>query len=247
MKSKMHTRKDWKLRSADIESDTLLLAPPPLGSLAHRRRAPCLLPPVFVQTKLPPPPKKKSSMAATRDDAELKRASGRQRQLSEKVRVFDEDTRQELKRQRLRALEQDNWREDAGDGEDTDDDYIPDDNSEGEGLFIGERKASKKKEKKVAVPRAKKKKTRHGGDAFRDKGLGACTFDDVVAEAQYDKLPPWVPTYVTAAARPSSRPPRHFCYLTGLPGKYKCPVTGDYLANLDAYEMHTETRLKGLV
>ena len=35
------------------------------------------------------------------------------------------------------------------------------------------------------------------------------------------------------------------CSVTGLMGKYKCPVTGDYLATLEAYGTHRETRLKG--
>ena len=50
----------------------------------------------------------------------------------------------------------------------------------------------------------------------------------------------------TGRAR-SRYPPRRFCSVTGLAGKYKCPITGDYLATLDAYNTHRETRLKGLV
>ena len=66
-------------------------------------------------------------------------------------------------------------------------------------------------------------------------------------EAEYHKYPSWVPNYASIAAAPSRYPPRRFCSVTGLAGKYKCPITGDYLATLDAYNTHRETRLKGLV
>ena len=38
-----------------------------------------------------------------------------------------------------------------------------------------------------------------------------------------------------------------FCSVTGLAGRYKCPVTGDYLSSLSAYETHRETRLVGRI
>lgn len=171
-----------------------------------------------------------------------KRSSTRTRQLSDKVRVFDDHTRQELKRKRLDALERDNWQEDVVDADD--DEYVPGDDDDDEELFLGDRKPSKKK---GGAKQQKKKKTRHGGDSARDEAARTKSFDEVVDEEQYHKYPSWVPTYATAAVKPSTRPPRKFCYLTGLPGKYKCPVTGDYLATLGAYEIHKETRLKGLI
>ena len=56
-----------------------------------------------------------------------------------------------------------------------------------------------------------------------------------------------VPNFESVAAKPSAYPPRSFCKITGLAGKYKGPVTGEYLATLAAYETHRETRLKGLI
>jgi hypothetical protein len=56
-----------------------------------------------------------------------------------------------------------------------------------------------------------------------------------------------VPNFASVAAAPSIYPKRSFCPITGLLGKYKCPMTGEYLATLPAYETHRETRLKGLV
>ena len=70
---------------------------------------------------------------------------------------------------------------------------------------------------------------------------------EVVDESQYHLYPSWVPTFESVAARPSVYPKRSFCKITGLIGKYKCPVTGDYLATLPAFETHRETRLKGLI
>ena len=66
-------------------------------------------------------------------------------------------------------------------------------------------------------------------------------------EAEYHKYPSNGPNWASIAAAPSRYPPRRFCTVTGLAGKYKCPVTGDYLATLDAYGTHRETRLKGIV
>ncbi|KAG8467043.1 hypothetical protein KFE25_000359 [Diacronema lutheri] len=165
------------------------------------------------------------------------RASTRQRQT--KVRALDDHARQELKRKRLDALEQDNWHEDAL--EPDDDDYEPNESDDGE-LFLGEQKKGRKK----SAGKGAKKKTR-GGDQFREETGRTKSFDDIVDDEQYHKFPSWVPTYLSAAVKPSTRPPRKFCYLTGLAGKYKCPVTGDYLGSLEAYETHKETRLKGMV
>mmetsp|Transcript_3422 Transcript_3422/g.9761 ORF Transcript_3422/g.9761 Transcript_3422/m.9761 type:complete len:176 (-) Transcript_3422:220-747(-) len=174
----------------------------------------------------------------SRDDG--KRGSTRTRQLSEKVRVFDDDTRETLKRKRLDALERDNWVDDGGDDDDS---YEPDEDASDEELFLGDEKKSKKK----GARKGPKKKTRHGGDQFREEGQKSKSFDEIVEDEQFHKYPSWVPTYENARAKPSAYPPRKFCYLTGLPGKYRCPVTGDYLATLDAYEVHQETRLKGLI
>jgi hypothetical protein len=162
------------------------------------------------------------------------------RQKDRGVRALDDHARQELKRKRLDALEQDNWQEDAL--EPDDDDYDPNESDEEAKMGLGEQKKGRKK----APSKGLKKKTRQGGDQFRDEGARTKTFEDIVEDEQYHKYPSWVPTYLSAAVKPSTRPARKFCYLTGLPGKYKCPVTGDYLATLDAYEMHKETRLKGM-
>ena len=70
---------------------------------------------------------------------------------------------------------------------------------------------------------------------------------EILDEEQHYKYPSWVPNYTSIAAAPSRYPARRFCSVSGLQGKYKCRVTGEYLANLAAYGTHRETKLKGMV
>lgn len=90
----------------------------------------------------------------------------------------------------------------------------------------------------------KKKKAKAKRDAW-NAAQKCKSLQEILDEAEYHKYPSWVPNWASIAAAPSRYPPRHFCSVTGLAGKYKCPVTGDYLATLDAYTTHRETRLKG--
>ena len=162
--------------------------------------------------------------------------AGRSRKLSQHLRVFDDHTRSEIKRKRLDALEADNWaverRKDGGDPDD--DDYNPlEDPGSDEEVAVSGAKRSKKKKKKA-----------------RDKWNAAqkCkTLQEVLDEAQYHKYPSWAPNWLSIAAAPSRYPPRRFCSVSGVVGKYQCPVTGDYLGSLSAYTTHRETRLKGLI
>jgi len=167
-------------------------------------------------------------------DEPVKRSS-RQRQASSKVRVFDQATRNEIKRKRLDSLEADNWQEEKRKDEDEeDDDYNPlDDASSGDEVAVDAPKRGKKKKKqKRDVWNANQK---------------CKSLQEILDEAEYHKYPSWVPNYASIAAAPSRYPPRHFCSVSGLTGKYRCPVTGEYLATLDAYSTHRETRLKGLI
>jgi len=148
------------------------------------------------------------------------------------LRTFDQATRNEIKRKRLESLEADNWQEDKRKDEDEDDDYNPlDDASSGDEVSVDVRKKKKKKAKRDAWNATQKCKS----------------LQEILDEAEYHKYPSWVPNFASIAAAPSRYPPRHFCSVSGLVGKYKCPVTGDYLATLEAYETHRETRLKGLI
>jgi zinc finger HIT domain-containing protein 1 len=165
---------------------------------------------------------------------EAPKRSTRERKASSKVRVFDQNMRNEIKRKRLDSLEADNWHEERRTVEEADDDdYNPlDDASSGDEVAVAgpKRGKSKKKKQKKDVWNATQK---------------CKSLQEILDEAEYHKYPSWVPNYASIAAAPSRYPPRHFCSVTGLMGKYKCPVTGDYLATMDAYTTHRETRLKG--
>ena len=86
-----------------------------------------------------------------------------------------------------------------------------------------------------------------GGGGLASKSFARRALQEIIDDAQYDHYPSWVPNFASVAAAPSIYPKRSFCPITGLLGKYKCPMTGEYLATLPAYETHRETRLKGLV
>ncbi|KOO25464.1 hypothetical protein Ctob_012001 [Chrysochromulina tobinii] len=134
----------------------------------------------------------------------------RQRTASSRVRTFDLETRNQIKRKRLDSLEADNWHESRAKEEEEDDDYNPmDDDESGDEVAVDARKKSKKKKAKKEGWNAMQKCKSLRGDPRRGR--------------------------------------RQFCSVSGLMGKYKCPVTGDYLATLEAYETHRETRLKGLI
>ena len=103
-------------------------------------------------------------------------------------------------------------------------------------------------DKKKPKGRGKAEKGKKKGKKDAWNAAQKCkSLTEILDEAEYHKYPSWVPTYTSIAAAPSRYPPRKFCAVTGLAGKYQCPVTGESLATLDAYGTHRETRLKGLV
>ena len=157
-------------------------------------------------------------------------ASGtrRTRKLSSYVRVFDQDTRDHIRLKNLEALEQDNAPDERSKQEDEDGDYMEDED---------DAQVSVKKQKKV-----QKQRRSSFGVSQKCKSL-----QEVIDESAYYRYPSWVPTFSSIAAKPSRYPARRFCSITGNRGKYKCGVTGDYLASVSAYTTHRETRLKGLV
>ena len=172
------------------------------------------------------------SLFTLRDMAEAVRPR-RQRTASSRVRTFDLETRNQIKRKRLDSLEADNWHESRAKEEEEDDDYNPmDDDESGDEVAVDARKKSKKKKAK-----------KEGWNAMQK----CKSLQEILDEAEYHKYPSWVPNFASIAAAPSRYPQRQFCSVSGLMGKYKCPVTGDYLATLEAYETHRETRLKGLI
>eukprot|EP00308_Calcidiscus_leptoporus_P022885 CAMPEP_0119373454 /NCGR_PEP_ID=MMETSP1334-20130426/25660_1 /TAXON_ID=127549 /ORGANISM="Calcidiscus leptoporus, Strain RCC1130" /LENGTH=169 /DNA_ID=CAMNT_0007391241 /DNA_START=12 /DNA_END=521 /DNA_ORIENTATION=+ len=158
----------------------------------------------------------------------------RTRKVSQRVRVFDEDQRRQIILKRLKLLEDDHWQEERRRDDDAEDEDYVLSASSGDEVAVGTSK------------RPKKKKTNKKRDAWA--AAQQCkSLQEVLDEAQYHQYPSWVPTYLSVAAAPSRYPPRRFCSVSGVAGKYRCPMTGDYLGSLDAYNTHRETRLRGLI
>jgi len=99
----------------------------------------------------------------------------------------------------------------------------------------------------VAVGTSKRKQKKKAKRDVWNAAQKCKSLQEVLDEAQYHKYPSWVPNYLSIAAAPSRYPPRKFCSVSGTIGKYQCPMTGEYLGSLEAYNMHRETRLKGLI
>uniref|UniRef100_A0A7S4NC35 Vps72/YL1 C-terminal domain-containing protein n=1 Tax=Prymnesium polylepis TaxID=72548 RepID=A0A7S4NC35_9EUKA len=164
--------------------------------------------------------------------ADAPKRSSRTKKATDKVRKFDGHMRSEIRKKKLDALEQDNWQEEKPRvEEEEDEDYMDEDD---EDVAVGTSKKSNKK---------KKKQKRDIWNATQK----CKPLQEILDEEQFHRYPSWVPTWESIAVGPSRYPRRHFCSVTGLMGKYQCPVTGEYLATLEAWNTHRETRLKGLI
>jgi len=110
----------------------------------------------------------------------------RTRKISERMRVFDEDTRREITRRRLESLEKDNWQEERRKEEDEDEEEYVLSASSGDEVAVS---AAKKQ-------RRKKQKKRDAWNASQQ----CKTLQEIIDEAQYHKYPSWVPTYVSSGS-----------------------------------------------
>lgn len=87
----------------------------------------------------------------------------------------------------------------------------------------------------AALKTSKKKKTKKSKGGRRvfpgkrkTRGMerkGPKPFLQLLEEAELDRVPRHVPTYLTAAARPSRYPPRKLCDISGFFSKYKDPAS----------------------
>ena len=68
----------------------------------------------------------------------------------------------------------------------------------------------------------------------------AKTLDDVLEEQLKYGYP--TPNYITAAAEPSVRPPKHLCSVCGFEGAYTCVRCGSRFCSLKCHGVHDETR-----
>ncbi|GFR39715.1 hypothetical protein Agub_g195, partial [Astrephomene gubernaculifera] len=156
-------------------------------------------------------------MAGQRAGNAPARRALRERKVSQRMAVVDDATRQQAAQARLDALENDN--EQAGDpfGLASDDDEFVLEDEEEEEEVGGKKGKGRKKSGGV------KRKLRGVASDRR----GPKTFARLLEEAELDRLPPGKPSYLTAAARPSTTSAaRKFCSVCGNTSGYTCARCG---------------------
>lgn len=134
--------------------------------------------------------------------------------VSKAMRVVDEDTRRHVLQKRLLALEADNYQEDT---------FNEDEEEEGEG-------GSKRKKVKGGYV------SKGGSAVLRRKPK---SLERILDETRFSKPPI---AYDIVAARPSSRPRRHFCSVCGFLGTYSCTRCGSRFCSVKCNNNHKETR-----
>lgn len=97
--------------------------------------------------------------------------------------------------------------------------------------------------------RRKKKKARVDGGMRRtrnmlaDRSRGPKGFRDYLEEAELDRLPQGVPSYLLAAVGPpQTRSARKFCSVCGDMSNYTCTRCGARYCCIRCYGVHTDTR-----
>uniref|UniRef100_A0A3B3WCU5 HIT-type domain-containing protein n=1 Tax=Poecilia mexicana TaxID=48701 RepID=A0A3B3WCU5_9TELE len=130
-------------------------------------------------------------------------------------RVLDEATRQRRLTRQLEALEKDNFQVGSGTGP-----------SRGSGGFQCVSVSSEKK----------RRKTR--GDHFKQRFRK--NFTTLLEEENLSERAE--PNYLSAAAPPSSLPPRLFCCVCGFPSHYTCTTCGGRYCSSRCLLTHRETR-----
>eukprot|EP00026_Physarum_polycephalum_P019150 Phypoly_transcript_21021.p1 GENE.Phypoly_transcript_21021~~Phypoly_transcript_21021.p1 ORF type:complete len:194 (+),score=24.69 Phypoly_transcript_21021:48-584(+) len=158
-----------------------------------------------------------------------RRASGRIRELSKRVKIVDTETREELRQSarsaRLEALESDNYQEEVNNDDDEYVDLVDDEDD-----FMGPKKKRPRKTAREMFKQPKKKKF-----AFP-------SFNTVLDESGLEAYPAHVPTYLTAAAAPSKFPTKNFCSVCGFFANYSCTQCGARFCCIKCNATHKETR-----
>uniref|UniRef100_A0A3B4YMX6 Zinc finger, HIT-type containing 1 n=1 Tax=Seriola lalandi dorsalis TaxID=1841481 RepID=A0A3B4YMX6_SERLL len=128
-------------------------------------------------------------------------------------RVLDEATRQRRLSRQLEALEKDNFQDDPLSS-------LPPPGPA------------------ARLPAFKKKKRKTRGDHFKQRFRK--NFTTLLEEENLSEKPE--PNYLSAAAPPSSLPPRHFCCVCGFPSHYTCTTCGGRYCCSRCLSTHRETR-----
>ncbi|XP_008304353.1 zinc finger HIT domain-containing protein 1 [Stegastes partitus] len=137
-------------------------------------------------------------------------------------RVLDEATRQRRLTRQLEALEKDNFQDDPLSS-------LPPPGPTARLPAFSE----------TEEPEKKKRKTR--GDHFKQRFRK--NFTTLLEEENLSEKPE--PNYLSAAAPPSSLPPRHFCCVCGFPSHYTCTTCGGRYCSSRCLCTHRETRYGG--
>eukprot|EP00741_Cyanophora_paradoxa_P019178 tig00021123_g18516.t1 len=165
-----------------------------------------------------------SATATTSGDG--RRVSTRRKQLSEAMKQVDEETRQQVKNARLEALANDDYGMDLDTKKGDDDDFVMTSDEDDDVAFV------KKKRKKKTELREK-----------RDKQERATKkLEQIIKEANLEGCPSHIPTYLTAAVKPSRYPARHFCHVCGFFSNYTCTRCGMRYCSARCLGQHKETR-----
>jgi zinc finger HIT domain-containing protein 1 len=155
--------------------------------------------------------------------------TARSKQWSEKFKVIDSITRREAHEARLASLENENFiiEKELHASADDDGEYKPlEASNEDEGLVS-----------------LKKRRKRQRSEFFKTAARQMFrTFDEVLKAENYEAYCPHIPTYLTVAAPPSHKPPRHFCYVCGFEANYTCKRCGLRFCSLKCDETHKESR-----
>jgi len=157
-----------------------------------------------------------------------RRASGRLRQLNQRVRISGEKLNefQTSKRNaRLEQLENDNFIQQAvRTKKNEEEDFIPVEDAEEE--------FSSRKRKKLTLKRK--------ADRLRRNQLQS--FSAVLENEYYEAYPSHVPTILTISAQPSIFPRKHFCSVCGYFSNYTCTRCGIRFCSTKCNHIHQETR-----
>ncbi|GAB5031419.1 zinc finger hit domain-containing protein 1 [Nannochloropsis oceanica] len=154
-----------------------------------------------------------------------KRTSGRTTVLSKAMGKVDEETRLEVRDARLEALEADNYVGNVE--EEPDEEYVDSED--------GNRPTAKREAKRRRNAAPKSGQASKLISSFRKKSVAQWVY-----EAGYN--PSDGPNYLTAAAKPSRLPTRHFCSVCGYWGLYACTRCGMRYCCGKCAETHKETR-----
>ncbi|MEW5302413.1 MAG: hypothetical protein WDW38_002435 [Sanguina aurantia] len=163
----------------------------------------------------------------------------RDRKVSSRMGVVDDNARKQAAQARLDSLDNDNEAPEAtvaAAGED-DDEYAEESEDDDP-----DANASKRSKAKKGLTGAKRKLK--GGP----KDGSFKSFARILDEAALDQFPAGFPTYLTAAVGPSTATaPRKFCSICGTFSEYTCARCGQKYCCRKCYKVHVETRCQKFI